>query len=69
MNNKFVIKLFRAIGGAYGIIMPSFPSKDDRFLIVSIEGIVGASGFIVNNVNFSFNYLRDGGWGGTKKSN
>ena len=33
------------------MMIPSFPNKEDLFLIVSIDGTYGASGWEVNNVN------------------
>ena len=45
------------------MIIPSFPNKDDLFLMVSIDGTCGASGWEVNNVNL-FTCLIEGGAGG-----
>ncbi len=47
---------------------PSFPRREDLFLIVSIDGTWGASGFDVNNVSFSLSSFIVGGRGGTTKS-
>ena len=51
-------------GGAGGAIMPAWPSRDDLFLIVSIDGANGAFGLVVNKVNYSLRSFSVGGAGG-----
>ena len=56
-------KSFRAKGGAYGMIIPYLPSKDDLFLIISIDGMIGTLGGLVNRVNFVINSFIVGNYG------
>ncbi len=52
-NNKFLTNLLRVTEGGGGITTPYFPSNEDLFFIVSIDGTRGAFGCEVKRVNLS----------------